>query len=178
MLILALVALAAIGLSAGASASPDAKRGADVTIKMKLKRGFPVFKGPQSVFVGQNITVLNKTSPSAIGPHTFSLVKKSELPNTERERTKCGKTANRKLICKDIAEAHEMIGSLSAGEQVVDNGTGGQWDSSFDGDAFGDSWFTETQFENHTRSVPAEPQTLRFMCIIHPRMQGKIKVVE
>ena len=118
-----LIAVAATGvMGAGSAAGDEAKRGIGITIKAKLKRGFPIYKGPKTVPAGSSITVLNKTSPATTGPHTFAIVEKDELPATERQRKKCGKAADRKLVCKDIADAHEMNGTNTANVQSVDNG--------------------------------------------------------
>jgi hypothetical protein len=173
------IAVALVGTSVG-SASGDAptKRGDEVTIKAKLKRGFPVYKGPETVPAGGSITVFNKTSPAQTGPHTFAIVEKDELPKGERQRKKCGKAANRKLVCKDISEAHEMGTTNTAAIQSVDNGLLGTWDAAFDGDEDGDTWYSTTQGETHTRAVPEEPTKLYYLCIVWPRMQGSIKVVE
>lgn len=172
-----LVAVAVAGvMSAGSAAGDAGKGGIEVTIKAKLKRGFPVYKGPKTVPAGGTITVFNKTNPAQVGPHTFAIVEKDELPSGERERVKCGKAANRKLVCKDIANAHEMNGTNTANVQSVDNGVLGTWDAAFDGGVAGDTWYSTTQGETHTRAVPNEPGKLYYLCIIWPRMQGSIKV--
>ena len=172
-----LIAVAATGvMGAGSAAGDEAKRGIGITIKAKLKRGFPIYKGPKTVPAGSSITVLNKTSPATTGPHTFAIVEKDELPATERQRKKCGKAADRKLVCKDIADAHEMNGTNTANVQSVDNGLPGTWDAAFDGDEAGDTWYSTTQGETHTRAVPVTPGKLYYLCIVWPRMQGSVKV--
>ena len=173
-----LIAVAVTGVAgAGSAAGDEVKRGLEeATINAKLKRGFPIYKGPKTIEAGGSLTVFNKTSPATTGPHTFAIVEKDELPSTERQRKKCGRAANRKLVCKDIAEAHEMNGTNTANVQSVDNGVLGTWDAAFDGDVAGDSWYSTTQFETHTRAVPDEPTRLYYLCIIWPRMQGSIKV--
>ena len=171
------VAVALVGTSVGSAAGDaPAKRGGEVTIKAKLKRGFPVYKGPKTVPAGGSLTVFNKTNPAEVGPHTFAIVEEDELPKGEKQRKKCGKAANRKLVCKDIAEAHKMGGTNTAAIQSVDNDVIGTWDAAFDGSEAGDTWYSTTQGETHTRAVPDKPTRLYYLCIIWPRMQGSIKV--
>ncbi len=170
----------AVGLAGmGSAAADDAGKGpASATIKIKRNKhsGFPLYKGPKTIPVGGQLQILNKTEPSQIGPHTFSIVTKEALPKNERQRVKCGKKNNRKLVCKDIAEAHEMDG-LDAGVPSVDTGAPVMWDTPFDGEgAVGDSWYSNAKDESETRAVPATPTKLYYMCIIWPTMQGKLKV--
>ena len=173
---LLLAMASAAGLAGGAVADAPEKRGLTTQIKMKFKNGIPRFKGPDAAPSNGSIEILNKTNPAEIGPHTFSLVKKSELPGTEAERKKCGKNNDRKLICKKIANAHDMTG-LAANEPVVDNGVVPGWDKAFTRTKPGDSWFTETQDETHLRTIEAPAgKRLFYMCIIHPKMQGKITI--
>lgn len=171
----------AVGLAGmGSAAADDAgKAGPAATIKIKRNKnsGFPLFKGAKTIPVGGSLQILNKTEPSQVGPHTFSIVTKDALPKNERQRVKCGKNNNRKLVCKDIAEAHEMNG-LEANVESVDTGAPGLWDSPFDGEgSVGDSWFTDAKDENHSRTVPVTPTKLYYMCIVWPTMQGKLKVL-
>ena len=170
----ALALIATAGLVAGASWADQGKRGIDAIIKIKLKDGTPKFKGPDTIHQTGELQVLNTTSPSAIGPHTFSLVKKAQLPDSESERIKC---ARLKLdVCEDIAAEHEMTRHpIVVGEHVVESGVVG-WDASFDGDLTGDSWFTDVQDEDTERTVPNTGK-LFYLCIVHPRMQGSIKVI-
>jgi len=171
--------VAAIGVSAstGATASAPVERGEVAKIKIKERDGVPKFRGPKATVVGAQIQVINKTDPGAIGPHTFSIVKRSELPKGERERVKCGRNNNRKLVCKDIGEAHDMTG-LTANIHDVDFGTAEVWDAKFTGgdDVEGDTWFTDTQEEDESRAAPGSPTKLWYMCIIHPRMQRSITI--
>ena len=51
------------------------------------------------------------------------------------------------------------------------------WDQSFG--KIGDSWYTEIQGAHNTRKVSAnDGKTLYYFCLVHPFMQGKIKVVK
>src|SRR5215210_943484 len=147
--VIGLLAVAALLAAAGSGvAGESGAKGPqpDATIKIKLRNGSPVFTGPDTIPVDSQLQVVNKTDPNAIGPHSFSLVEKSELPRTEAQREKCGRTSNRKLVCKDIAEAHQ-ISHRHADMPVVENGAPTSWDSSFDGTNDGDSWFAQGQGE-------------------------------
>lgn len=165
---LALAAMALGGPAASGKVDPDA------TFKIKLTPRGAFFKGPKTIVPGGVLQVVNKTDPNAGGPHSFSLVKKSELPTTEAQRGKCGDGNDRKLICKDIAEAHDIV-NRHANVPVVDNGDSNAWDTPFDGDNPGDSWYTETQNETHARTVP-DSGKLYFLCINYPRMQASVKI--
>ena len=173
----ALGAVIALGaLTAGGTATAGAAaKGPGVTTTIKIKNsGNPRFVGPDTVPAGTSLEIENLTDPMAIGPHTFSLVTKSELPKGKDEIKKCFKV---KLVCKDILEAHDFDPStFEAGQPIVANGLEG-WDAKFDGTDPGDSWFTDVEGETHSRLVSATTGTkLRFICAIHPFMQGKIEV--
>lgn len=143
------------------------------TIQIVMKGKRPVFKGPGSISAGAKLTIINKTSPGKIGPHTFSLVQKSRLPKNRKQFKACG---NLKLICGDIAKAHKFAPPQTINKPNVDVGKKG-WDKSFG--KTGDTWFTPAKGTKETRVVTAKPgTTLYFMCAVHPFMQGKIKVVQ
>ncbi len=44
----------------------------------------------RTVPFGVDLQIVNKTDPNKIGPHTFTLVAKSELPRGRDELKKCG----------------------------------------------------------------------------------------
>jgi hypothetical protein len=167
----ALICLSALGAGGAASASPQA-RGVTKTVKIK-GNVHPHFVTPDHVQQGESLEVVNLTDPNEIGPHTFSLVTKSQLPTTKGKIKRC---AHLKLICKDIANAHEVDpGTGEVGEPIVEEGEPG-WDQRFDGKTPGDSFYTETEDETYSRVVSADPGKLWFMCIVHPDMQDKIVV--
>lgn len=168
----ALVALVAV-VAGGTGSAGATSKGVATVIKIKGNK-FPKFVGPKTVTAGTDLEILNKTKVEKIGPHTFSLVTKSARPKGEKERKKCGRL---KRICGDVGEAHDLNpDTYESGTHVVENGLAG-WDTSFDGDAPGDSFYTDFKGEAHTRNVTAAPGTkLYFMCIVHPHTQGKIKV--
>src|SRR6478672_7363110 len=77
----------AVGMVAGgASASGTDKQddaAATITIASSGKDLF--FQGPSKVAAGSKLAITNTTDPTKVGPHTFTLVEKSELPKTKDE---------------------------------------------------------------------------------------------
>jgi hypothetical protein len=145
------------------------------TIAMKVEGKSLSFDGPATVVKGEELRIVNETSVRKVGPHTFSLAKKSVLPDTANEFKRCFTPGK---VCMDIAIAHKFNEKTEKiGKPVVDAGSKG-WNQSFTKDHNGDSWYTETKDESTSRRVTASAgTTLRFICAIHPDMQGKIKVV-
>jgi hypothetical protein len=169
-------ALAATGglLAGGAAATAEEAKGPTVGTSIRIKNNdHPKFAAPEAVLAGADLQVINRTNPNRIGPHTFSLVERDQLPRTRDELKKCG---NFKIVCKDIGIAHDA-GPGGVSIRDVENGAAG-WDATFDGQSAGDSWYTDELDETTSRVVSAGPGNLWFMCAIHPDMQGKVKVVD
>lgn len=169
-------ALAAVGavLAGGTMATADVAKGpVDNSIKIKGNNA-PRFDAPEEVPFGVDLQIVNKTDPDKIGPHTFTLVAKSELPKGKDELKKCGQL---KLICKKVAADHGVHppSDFEIDDYDVDNGSEG-WDTHYEGSTHGDSWLTETEGETTSRQLLATG-TIRFMCVVHPEMQGKVKVL-
>jgi hypothetical protein len=183
LLLAVLAAALLIALVAGGSAgaaevpAPAPENGKDV-VKMVLKGGKLGFEGPEAVYEGDELEVLNETNPKQVGPHTFSLVEKGTLPKTKQAQKNC---FTPKHICLSIAEWHkfnpktEKIGlnpvkAGPAGWSTLGNNSGKK----------GDSWFTgEVKKGTHiSQLVTAKAgSTLYFVCAIHPWMQGSVKVL-
>lgn len=166
-----------IALVAGTSASagPDAGAGAaPATITMQLKQGKFFFSGATRVRAGSKLRIRNNTDPMRGGHHTFTLVRKSVLPESRQEQGDCFAGG----ICLPIAMAHQFDEATGkVGRPLVRAGRRG-WDRSFTSKRKGDSWYTETDGESFSQKVSARPgTTLRYMCAVHPEMQGKIKVI-
>jgi hypothetical protein len=167
----------AIGLtvaSGPASAQYNVGTG-PVKIKIKMKGKQPVFAGPKRISQGEKLTIVNNTSPRAIGPHTFTLIKKAALPQGKKEFKAC---ENFELkVCRRIIKAHRVnLDTGAVGRPNVDVGKKG-WDKSFG--KKGDSWVTEAKGDSRgRRAVAPVGKTLTYFCAVHPFMQGKIKVVE
>lgn len=168
----------AVGLAAGPAVfaqDPGLQPIEPATITMKLKAKGPVFEGPATVLTGQELKIVNATSPRKIGPHTFSLVRPGLLPDTPKEFKNC---FTPRKICMRIAQAHKLNPKTEKiGQPNVDVGVEG-WSRAFTKKRKGDSWFTETKGESTTRVVSASAgRSLTFLCAVHPDMQGKIEVI-
>jgi plastocyanin len=167
----ALAAAVALAAPALAVAAPHKNRivisGGDV-----YKPGFYVKNtmhfGPRTLTVksGATVTVLNQAS--AQEPHTVSFVKASQVPRTKKAIVAC---SNFKGVCGALAQAHQadpQTGQVKV--PVVDVGKPGV-------DRPGDSFFIAPGAKKLTFKVTAKKgTTLRYFCVIHPWMQGTIKV--
>jgi len=170
----AVLALGATGLVASGATADSNDRAAKerATITMAVDGKDFVFEGPRSVESGAKLEIVNDTKPKKVGPHTFSLVKKGALPETKADAKKCEQF---KGVCGKVAQAHEVNPeTFEIGAPDVDVAKKG-WDASFGKE--GDTWYTETEGEDTVRKVSAEPGSkLYYLCVVHPFMQGKIKV--
>jgi hypothetical protein len=172
----ALVAAVEVGATGVVSVGGAAGKAADdkaAKIKMIEKDRDLLFKGPKKVESGDDLEVVNKTEIERVGPHTFTLVKRGELPQTKKESKDCERF--KAEFCVNIAEKHKV--DLETGEVAkpsLDYGKKG-WDKSFG--KRGDSWFTDELGDSQTRVVSAKSgATLYYFCVVHPFMQGKLKV--
>lgn len=165
---------------AGAAEAPVAPvpTGTKDVITMSLVKGKLKFVAPESVTVGDQLEIVNKTNPRQVGPHTFSLVTKGSIPKTRKAMGTC---FTPKKICFAIAQWH---GFNPKTEKITKNpakaGPAGWSTMGTATGKKGDSWFTgETKSGTHiSQEVTAEAgTTLYFMCAIHPFMHGQIKVV-
>lgn len=163
-------AFASVGAQAGQGHASDRAKTATVSMEAKGKRIF--FDGPRSVKSGDQLQLRNDTDPRKIGPHTFTLVKKKLLPEISKKGIKgCFKDG----VCVNIAKAHKVnFKKETIGRKLVRAGKEG-WDKSFG--KRGDSRALFNEGETFSQKVSAKPgTTLYYMCLVHPEMQGKIKV--
>ena len=130
------------------------------------------FEGDRTVEAGAKLTFVDATNPKKVGPHTFTLIKKRALPESKSEMKECG---NLQGVCGRVAKAHELDPeTFEIGKPKVDAGERG-WDTSFG--RTGDTFYDEKKGSRNTREVTAEAgSTLRYFCVVHPFMQGKIRV--
>jgi hypothetical protein len=174
----ALVAVSVAGAGGPASANPASKAQAPTvkTIAIKGQQGETLrFEGPRTIAQDATLRIRNKTNPADFGPHTFSLVKRSEIPKTRKQIGKC---FDFKLICGSIASWHLVDFSTeppTVGQPLSDVNEVG-WDTPGDRQTRGDSWVTDTQGQTLALPASSEPRTLRFICAVHPFMRGKIEV--
>ena len=178
-LIGALAALAALGVvvlgSGAASAKPHKAK--TTTIKMAQDGKDLFFEGPKTVEAGTTLKIDNTTNPKQVGPHTFSLVRKKDIPTTKSAIKACEKKL--KKICGEIVKWHDVnVDTGEIGENPVEVGKDG-WDREGSLKRKGDSWVAEKKNQTFARDVTAPAgKTLHFVCAVHPFMQGKIKVVD
>jgi hypothetical protein len=134
-----------------------------------------LFEGPRKVEAGSQLDIVNKTDPEQVGPHTFTLVEKDELPQTKDEIKQCEHVKSE--FCANIVKKHKADPKTGEiGKPSLDYGKKG-WDTEFG--KKGDSWVTVEQDESQARKVSAKPgTTLYYFCLVHPFMQGKIKVIK
>jgi hypothetical protein len=114
---------------------------------------------------GGTLTISNKSADG--DPHTFSIVQKSDLPRTLDQVDNCS-------ICNKIAQTHgvDPSGPPPTGPPpilTVDAGKDGF-------NAPGDSQFVGPHQTVKVTITAKAGTTLHFVCIIHPWMQGVIKV--
>jgi len=172
------VALIAAGGTAAVSASgAGTAQDAPDTAVVKQKAGFGFKpnryikdklrfnKDVYTVQSGGTLRVVN-TQPDE-GPHTVSIVKKKDLPNSFN----CP-------VCDKLGEAHGADPNSDAPPkfEFVENGKGQNQPADFNKP--GDSGVTgEKKGDKFEVKVTAPAgKTLHFMCIIHPWMQAKLKV--
>jgi hypothetical protein len=170
------VSAAALTLALGGSLAEAVPTGKTDVINIELTKGKLKFVAPESVTVGDQLEIVNKTNPKQVGPHTFSLVTKGSVPKTPSARKQC---FTPKHICLAIAKWHGFspknekitINPAKAGPEgwsTLGNATGKK----------GDSWFSGEKKGGHfSQEVTAEAgTTLYFMCAVHPFMHGQVKV--
>jgi plastocyanin len=176
-LVLAVAAVASL-LAAFAPAAANAETpatGNTAVVHIEEVKGALKFVAPATVTQGDQLEVVNETDPHKVGPHTFSLVTKGSIPKTPSARKSC---FTPKHICLSISIWH---GFNPKTEKISINpaeaGPPG-WSTPGSTTKKGDSWFTgEKKGSSFSQQVTAAPQTLYFMCAIHPWMHGQITVL-
>jgi hypothetical protein len=162
------------GAVAAAAASPahtsiNAVTSTKVKINRYIQDGTRWQNDVYTVRSGGTITIRNLAASD--GPHTFSVVKKSQLPRTVAQINNC-------KICLTLAKEHGANPNSNAPPKFlfVENGVG--TNTAPNVDQPGDSAFVEpSQGAKVTLKVTAKPgTTLYFLCAIHPWMQAKLVV--
>lgn len=142
------------------------KGGSSLKINKYVKDSVHWTPGTVSISSGGTLTIVNK-SPDP-DPHTFSIVKPSQLPKTSEQIENCE-------VCGEIAKAHGINPAEPPSGPppipTVDPGKDGF-------NAPGDSQ-TIGAHQTLKVTITAKPGTkLNFMCAVHPWMQGAVKVVK
>lgn len=178
-LVLAVAAIATIlaAIAPGLASAAVTPTGVTDTISIELSKGALKFVAPESVKVGDELEIVNKTDPKEVGPHTFSMVTKGSQPKTPQARKNC---FTPKHICLSISKWH---GFNPKTEKIsIDPAQAGPegWSTLGSTSKKGDSWFTEKKGDSLSQLVTADPATtptIYFMCAVHPWMQGSVKVL-
>jgi hypothetical protein len=177
LFVVPVTALAVAGVAVGSAVAASGGKAPKVD-KLKIVGGAKVKPGfyiqdqlrytpyKSTVKSGGTISVKGGFAAFGEGPHTFSLVKKSEQPKTAKQVNNC-------KVCGKIAQEHG----------VNPNDPNAQPTNPFvdGGDGFnkpGDSAVIDGQNVKTLKlHVTAKKgTTLYFMCAIHPWMQGQIKI--
>jgi hypothetical protein len=144
------------------------------TLEIKMEGKKMGFFGPKTVHEGEELRIVNTTMPSMVGPHTFSLVTKSSLPKTAKQRKTCFTPGK---ICMGIAHWYGLKGEELPKEPLIEAGAEG-WDTMGTPTKKGDSFFFSKKGAEIEQKVTAKAgTTLYFMCAVHAFMQGSVKVL-
>jgi plastocyanin len=165
-----LVAALAVAGGTALAASPK-KAPKKVTIQMKgkltLKKN-KFFKDAESFSPGKaqirsggTLTLRNRSE----APHTFSIVKKSDVPKGFKMLT-CGDPGS---ICESIFTAHQFDQEGNPQKALVEVGSAGI-------DQPGDSIVVNPKQTTKVNVSAPKGTTLHFICAIHAWMQGQIRV--
>jgi plastocyanin len=170
--VVAMLVLALALLGGTAIAAPKKKASNKATInllapiKVKVNKfiqdGARFRPGDATIKSGGTLTLNNKSG----APHTFSIVKESDVPKSKGKILNCGSP---KTICETLFVAHQPDADGNPTVPTVDVGQPGI-------DAPGDSLVLNPK-QKETVKVSAKKGTeLYFMCAIHAWMQGELKV--
>lgn len=181
LLAVGLIGALVASLAGSASAEqPRKAKAANATIVMKAQGQRLVFTGPKKVDKGAKLTIVNKTNPARVGPHTFTLKKKGAKPrDVFPQLDKAHKTELVPMdpaFCEEEGIPEDECFEFRVNKPVSEKGKKG-WDKEFARGKQGDSWYTEDQGEKHSRRVSAKVgKTLHYFCAVHPEMKGKFEV--
>jgi hypothetical protein len=170
------VGLAVTATGVTAASRPPKRTTIKVTHKVVMKPNRYILDGLRwnkdvyHVRSGGTLHVVNTAADE--GPHTFTVVKKRDLPRNAKEAFEC-------KICQTLGEAHGADPNSEAPPkfQYLENGVG--QDTPPDVDRPGDSGVTgpgqKGEFIDLHVTAP-RGKTLYFMCLIHPWMEAKVRV--
>jgi hypothetical protein len=171
-------AFGATGVAVAAKSSAPAKATIKVSQHNKMvpnrfiQDGLRWDKDVYHVRSGGTLHIVNTVATE--GPHTLSVVKKSQLPRTAAQVNNC-------RICLKIAQEFGITDPNDPNAQpqfqYVDNGVGSQTPTNVDRP--GDSGLTGPGKKGESINLKVTAKkgtTLYFLCAIHPWMQAKIVV--
>jgi plastocyanin len=165
------VAVAATSAAAPKKVTVKQKAGLKVKPNRYLQDELRFDKDTYTVRTGGVVTLL--LTQAGEGPHTLSVVSPKDLPKTGKQIANC-------KICAKLGKAHGADPNSDAPPKFsyLENGVGQNTPPNLDRP--GDSGATApNKGSKATFKVTAKAgKTLHFMCIIHPWMQAKVKVVK
>jgi plastocyanin len=158
-----------------AAASKNVTVSEKQSVKFKVNRyvqdGLRWNKDSYTVKTGGKVTFLMNVVGD--GPHTFTVVKAKDLPKTSAQIGNC-------KICNTLGKAHGANPNSQAPPKFayLENGVGSKKVPNLDKP--GDSGFLPPKKgAKITFPVTAKAgTTLSFICLVHPWMQAKVKVVK
>ena len=163
---------------AGAASAPKPPKRATIKVSQHIKvkpnryiqDGLRWNKDVYRVRSGGTLHVVNTAASE--GPHTFTVVKRKDLPRTAKQVLNC-------KICNTLGAAHGADPNSDAPPkfQYLENGVG--QNTPPDVDRPGDSGVTGPGQEGESIDLHVTAKagtTLRFMCLVHPWMQAKVIV--
>jgi hypothetical protein len=170
-----LVALAVVGTATAAAAAPARVTVRSTTsVKFKPNRyiqdGLRWNKDSYAVRSGGTVHVVN--GDGSEGPHTFTVLKKKDVPKTIRTLFNC-------RACNTLTRAHGADPNTEAPPRFpfLENGVGQQTPP--DLDRPGDSGVTGSGRKGESIDFHVTARagtTLYFICLIHPWMQAEVDV--
>lgn len=164
-------ALAAKTSAAPKNVTVTEKAGAKIKPNRYIQDELRWAKDVYTVKSGGKVTVV-MTAPQE-GPHTFTVVKPKDLPKTAAQAQNC-------KICNTLAKAHGADPSSNAPPKFLylENGKGTNTAPNLDRP--GDSGFLPPKpgAKISFKVTAKAGTTLSFMCLVHPWMQAKVKVVK
>jgi plastocyanin len=154
------VAAVSLGASVRSSATLTATTGSRYVINKYAQNTSHFAPGAVTIRSGGTLTVKSQAG----SPHTFSIVKATDLPRTTKQIEQC-------KVCQTVAKGHGANPNSNAPptKPVVDVGATGI-------DRVGDSVFLAPGRRTKLKITAKKGRTLYFMCAIHPWMQGKLHV--
>jgi hypothetical protein len=142
------------------------KGGSSLKINKYIKDTVHWTPGTVSIASGGTLTIIDK-SPDP-DPHTFSIVKPSQLPKSSEQIENCE-------VCGEIAKSHGANPSEpSSGPPPIPTVDPGK-------DGFNEPGDSQVIGPHQTLklTITAKPGTkLNFICAVHPWMQGVVKIVK
>jgi hypothetical protein len=155
------VAAVAVGQAAPTTATETAKAGAEVKVNQYIKDTSHWVKPKLTIASGGTLTIKTAGDPA---PHSFSIVKSSQVPKTPDAIFSC-------KVCESIGKKHGADPNSDAPPKhpVVDVGATGI-------DQPGDSIVLQPKKSATVKVSAKAGTTLHFICAIHPWMQGTLAV--